>query len=64
LARTHRDIIYGAASPDLEKALHLISEEKVDVSSLITHCLLLAVIQKGFDIVTSAGESLKVVLNP
>lgn len=53
---------YGAASPDLEDALNLIKEKKIDTGRLITHRLPFTDIQKGFDIVSSANESLKVVL--
>lgn len=55
---------YGAAPADLEEALGLIHNKKVDVESLITHRLPLTDIQKGFDIVGAAKESLKVVLHP
>lgn len=55
---------YGAAAPDLKNALRLISEKKVDVLNLITHKLPLKDIQKAYDIVSSAKESLKVVLIP
>lgn len=53
---------YGAAPNDLEEALRLISEGKIDVKSMITHKLPLNEIQKGFKIVTEAKESLKVVI--
>lgn len=55
---------YGAAPVDLEEALNLIKEKKVDVSSMITHKLPLDKIQQGFNIVTEAKESLKVVILP
>jgi L-iditol 2-dehydrogenase len=53
---------YGAAPADLEEALGLISDGKIDVSDLITHRLKLEDIQKGFKIAGEAKDSLKVVL--
>lgn len=53
---------YGAAQNDLRRALDVIAARKIDVRGLITHRLDFQDIQKGFDIVSSAKESLKVVL--
>ncbi len=53
---------YGAAPVDLEEALGLISDGKIDVSDLITHRLRLEDIHKGFKIAGEAKDSLKVVL--
>jgi len=53
---------YGAAPVDLEEALGLISDGKIDVSDMITHRLKLEDIQKGFKIAGEAKDSLKVVL--
>jgi L-iditol 2-dehydrogenase len=55
---------YGAASIDLEESLEMISTKRINVMEMITHKLRLSEIQKGFDIVTMAKESLKVVLKP
>jgi len=55
---------YGAAPVDLEEALELIKNGKINVKDMITHILPLDQIQKGFKIVSDAGESLKVVLRP
>lgn len=55
---------YGAAPVDLEESLRLIAGKEVDVKSLITHRFPLEEAKKGFDIVSSARESLKVVLEP
>ncbi len=55
---------YGAAPRDLEETLELIKTKQINVSQLITHSFPLADIQKGFDIVSAAHESLKVVLHP
>lgn len=53
---------YGAAGEDLTEALELIKNGEINVKSLITNVLPLAEIQKGFDLVSGAKESLKVVL--
>lgn len=55
---------YGAAPIDLQEALILISERKINVGDMITHNLPLVNIQKGFNIVLEAKNSLKVVLVP
>ena len=55
---------YGAAPVDLEEALELIKDKRIDVKKMITHVLPLEKIQEGFNIVSEARESLKVVLNP
>jgi len=55
---------YGAAPSDLEEALALIRRGEIAVRDLITHTLPLEEIQKGFNLVAGAKESLKVVLIP
>ena len=55
---------YGAAPKDLEDALGLIANGKVDIRDMITHRLPLEDCQEGFKIVSEAKESLKVVLIP
>lgn len=55
---------YGAAPRDLEEALALLQDKKIDVNDLITHRLPLEKIQEGFNLAAGAGESLKVVLRP
>ena len=55
---------YGAAPVDLEEALELIKNNKVNVKDMITDKLPLESIQKGFKMVNEAKESLKVILNP
>jgi len=55
---------YGAAPRDLEESLHLITEKKVDVGSMITHRLPLKNIQEGFSLVANPKDSLKVVITP
>ena len=53
---------YGAAGPDLEEALELIKNRRVDMKKLITHYLPFEKIQEGFNISAEAKDSLKVVL--
>jgi len=55
---------YGAAPVDLEQALGLIENGKVNVQAMMTHRLPLSEIQKGFQITAAAGKSLKVILQP
>ncbi len=55
---------YGAAPVDLEEALELIKDGKIDVKSLITHRLKLDDIQRGFKIAGEAKDSLKVIVVP
>jgi len=55
---------YGAAPVDLEEALELIKEGKVDVKGMITHKVGLDDIQRGFKIAGEAKDSLKVVVVP
>ena len=53
---------YGAAPVDLEEALGLIVDGKVNVLDVITHRLNLEDIQKGFKIAGEARDSLKVMV--
>jgi L-iditol 2-dehydrogenase len=55
---------YGAAPRDLEEALELIKERKVNVHDMITHRLSLAETGLGFRLVAEAKESLKVIIEP
>ena len=55
---------YGAGPVDLEEALSLIKDKKIDVRSMITHKFPLQDIQKGFDAAASAKDSMKVVIEP
>ena len=55
---------YGAAPADLEAALALIADKKINVKDTITQTLPLTQIQAAFKIVAEAKESLKVVLEP
>ncbi len=55
---------YGAAPYDLEQALELIKDKKINVKDMITHRVRLEDIQKGFDIAGEAKHSLKVIVVP
>ncbi len=55
---------YGAAPIDLEESLSLIKSKKFNIKNLITHTYPLKDIQKGFDTVVNAKNSLKVVMTP
>ncbi|XES78435.1 MAG: zinc-dependent dehydrogenase [Candidatus Bathyarchaeia archaeon] len=55
---------YGAAPEDLEASLGLLSHQKLNVQDMITHRLPLTEAAEGFRLVATAGESLKVILQP
>jgi L-iditol 2-dehydrogenase len=55
---------YGAAPRDLEESLALLSQRKLIVRDMITHRLSLSKATEGFRLVATAGESLKVILEP
>ena len=55
---------YGAAPNDLEDSLRFLATEKLNVKEMITHRLPLTEAQEGFRLMTEAGQSLKVILEP
>jgi L-iditol 2-dehydrogenase len=55
---------YGGAPADLAQALEVIRSRRVTVADMITHRLPLAETGRGFQLVASAGESLKVIIEP
>jgi len=55
---------YAAAPEDLVESLDLIASKRFKVSDLITHRFGLSEIQKAFDVVCKAQDSLKVVIDP
>jgi L-iditol 2-dehydrogenase len=55
---------YGAAPNDLDIALKFLSNRRVEAEDMITHRLPLKETGKGFQLVASAGESIKVIINP
>jgi L-iditol 2-dehydrogenase len=54
---------YGAGDVDFADALRLIEKGVVDPAAMITHVVPLTEVQSGFDLVASARDSLKVVLD-
>ena len=55
---------YAGAPPDHVKALELIRDNAIPVKEMITHTLPLADIQRGFDLVATGDESIKVIIQP
>lgn len=55
---------YGAAPIDLEESLAILTQKKINVQDMITHRLSIREAQEGFRLVATAGESLKVILEP
>ncbi|MBI2657702.1 alcohol dehydrogenase catalytic domain-containing protein [Candidatus Woesearchaeota archaeon] len=53
---------YAAAPDDLKESLELMASGKIDMKDMITHKLKFEEIQKGFDLVAEAKESLKVIV--
>lgn len=55
---------YGAAPNDMKESLELIKNKKIDLNDMITHRLKFDDIQKGFQLVAEAKESIKVIVEP
>ncbi len=55
---------YAAVGEDVEKAMHLLQSNRLTVTDMITHRLPLDEIQKGFDLVAAADQSIKVIVQP
>lgn len=55
---------YGAAPDDLQKAIELINSGMINVTKMITHKVPLSSIMQGFQLVSEAKNSLKVVVVP
>ena len=55
---------YGASPKDLAEALSVLSQKTIDTKNMITHALPLQEAKEGFRLVATAGESLKVILQP
>jgi L-iditol 2-dehydrogenase len=55
---------YAAVTDDIKEAIKFIRFKKVNVRDMITHRLNLAETGKGFQIVTDAKESIKVIIEP
>ena len=55
---------YGAAPEDLDEAYNWILSKRINVVDIITHRFPLSKVGEAFKIVSEAGESLKVILEP
>ena len=55
---------YGAAPNDLEESIKLIASKRLNLQEMITHKLKFDEIQKGFQLVADAKDSLKVIVYP
>ncbi len=55
---------YGAAPNDLEEALKILAQKRIDVADMITHRLSIKEAAEGFRLVAEARESLKVIIEP
>lgn len=55
---------YGAAPNDLEESIKLIASKKLNLHEMITHKLKFDEIQKGFQLVAEAKDSIKVIVEP
>jgi L-iditol 2-dehydrogenase len=55
---------YGAAPRDLEEALQILAQKRINVSDMISHRLDIREAAEGFRLVAEAGKSLKVILEP
>lgn len=62
--RTNIVSSYGAAPKDLETAIEIIRSRRVPVKEMITHKLPLKETQKGFGLVASGKDSIKVIIEP
>lgn len=55
---------YGAAPNDLDESIAILATKKLNVKDMITHRLSIRDAQEGFRLMATAGESLKVILEP
>ena len=55
---------YGAAPNDLKDSIKLIASKKLNIDEMITHKLRFDEIQKGFQLVEEAKDSIKVIVEP
>jgi L-iditol 2-dehydrogenase len=55
---------YAAAPDDLKESLELMASGKTNMKDMITHKLKFDEIQKGFNLVAEARDSLKVIVEP
>jgi L-iditol 2-dehydrogenase len=55
---------YAAVTQDITEAIELLKSKKINVLDMITHRFGLTDIQKGFNLVTKADRSIKVIIEP
>jgi L-iditol 2-dehydrogenase len=55
---------YAGPPADMRAALDLIQSRRIDVASMVTHRLPLARTQEGFGLMSTPGESLKIIVEP
>ncbi|NIM50881.1 MAG: alcohol dehydrogenase catalytic domain-containing protein [Gemmatimonadales bacterium] len=55
---------YGAGLGDMTEALDLVASGRVDVAPLVTHRLPLSEVQRGFELMLQARDSLKIIIDP
>jgi L-iditol 2-dehydrogenase len=55
---------YGAAPRDLEEALSVLSQKRLNIVDMITHRLDIKQAAEGFRLMAEAGESLKIIIEP
>lgn len=55
---------YGAAPQDLEEALAILAQKKLNVASMITHRFGIKQAAEGFRMMAEAAESLKIIIEP
>jgi L-iditol 2-dehydrogenase len=55
---------YAAAPADIKRAIQLIRSGRIDAEGMVTHRLPLEEVQEAFRLVSEAGKSLKVLVNP
>ncbi len=55
---------YGAAPSDLKESIDILKNKKIKVADMISHRLKFDEIQKGFQLVAEAKDSIKVIVEP
>jgi L-iditol 2-dehydrogenase len=55
---------YAGSPRDIKEAIELLRTKQVVIDDMVTHRLGLADTGKGFQLVASAGESIKVMIDP
>jgi L-iditol 2-dehydrogenase len=55
---------YYCGPPDIQEALRLLADQRIEVDSMVTHRLPLQDIARGFRMVIDGGEAIKVIIRP